>query len=150
LKSTSTIRVRYAETDQMGVVYHTNFLIYFEVGRTDYFRHLGWTYRQMETENVFMPVTECFCRFLQPARYDDELIISTTLEMLSRLKLKFSYQVKRSGDSNIIAEGYTIHVPTNAAGKPCRIPAIYLNSMNNPQSAVPGSQRDQDSRRTKD
>jgi acyl-CoA thioester hydrolase len=116
----------------MGVVYHTNFLIYFEVGRTDYFRQFGWTYRQMEKDNIFMPVTECFCQFLQPAKYDDELEISTTLEMLSRLKLKFSYRVHRRGDPNLIAEGYTIHVPTNAAGKPCRIPAIYQEALKSP------------------
>jgi len=79
-----------------------------------------------------MPVTECFCHFTQPAKYDDELEISTSLEMLSRLKLKFTYQVYRKGDSNLIAEGYTVHVPTNAAGKPCRIPAIYLESFNTP------------------
>ncbi|PWT90142.1 MAG: thioesterase [Acidobacteria bacterium] len=113
----------------MGVVYHTNFLVYFEIGRTDYFRQFGWTYRQMESDDVFMPVIECHCHYYVPARYDDELDVVTRLEMTSRLKLKFSYEVFRKGDEKLIAEGYTIHVSINSTGKPCKIPAVYLEAL---------------------
>ena len=113
----------------MGVVYHSNFFVYFEIGRTDYFRKLGFTYKQLERENVFMPVTDCSCGFLLPAYYDDELDIYTELEMLSRLKLKFSYRVIRRTDNKQIAEGFTVHVPVNRAGVPCRIPNPYLEAL---------------------
>lgn len=129
MKSLSTVRVRYAETDNMGVVYHSNFLIYFEIGRTDYFRNLGFTYRAMEADHVFMPVTECHCEFKLPAYYDDELEIETDFEMLSRIRLKFTYTVVRKADSRLIAEGYTVHVPVNRSGAPCRIPAEYLEAL---------------------
>jgi acyl-CoA thioester hydrolase len=129
LTSRSRIRVRYAETDTMGVVYHSNFLIYFEIGRTDYFRDLGFTYREMETKDVYMPVTECYCRYLVPARYDDELEILTKFNTISRLKFKFAYEVLRMKDAKILAEGYTIHVPVNSAGSPCRIPQEYRDAL---------------------
>lgn len=125
----STIRVRYAETDNMGVVYHSNFFVYFEIGRTDFFRKLGFTYKKLEEENVFMPVTDCACRFLLPAYYDDELEIQTELKMLSRLKLKFSYGVIRKRDGKRIADGYTAHVPVNRSGSPCRVPGLYLEAL---------------------
>jgi acyl-CoA thioester hydrolase len=129
LTSRSRIRVRYAETDTMGVVYHSNFLVYFEIGRTDYFRDLGFTYKEMETKDVFMPVTECYCRYLLPARYDDELEILTKFSTISRLKFKFTYEVLRMKDAKILADGYTIHVPVNSAGYPCRIPQEYRNAL---------------------
>ena len=125
MTSRSRVRVRYAETDTMGVVYHSNFLIYFEIGRTDYFRNLGFTYKEMEAGDIFMPVTESFCRYLIPARYDDELEILTNFTTLSRLKFKFTYQVVRLTDSKNLADGYTTHVPVNSAGAPCRIPEQY-------------------------
>jgi acyl-CoA thioester hydrolase len=138
LKSRSTVRVRYAETDQMGVVYHSNFLVYFEIGRTDYFRKFGFTYRQMESEHVYMPVTESYCKHYASAEYDDELEIFTSLEMLSRLKLKFLYEVIRKKDERKMAEGFTIHVPVNSEGKPCRIPAGYLQALRSEQEATRG------------
>ncbi len=114
----------------MGMVYHSNFLIYFEIGRTDYLRGLGFTYRKMEEDQVFMPVTECYCRYHMPAVYDDELVVQTRLEMPSRLQLKFCYEVVRKEDSKLIAEGYTVHVPINPEGKPRRMPSKYLNALN--------------------
>jgi acyl-CoA thioester hydrolase len=113
----------------MGVVYHSNFLIYFEIGRTDYFRELGFTYKEMEAGDIFMPVTESYCRFLIPARYDDRLEILTSFSTLSRLKFKFSYQVVRAEDSKILADGYTIHVPVNSTGVPCRVPEQYRTAL---------------------
>ena len=125
----SRVRVRYAETDTMGVVYHSNFLVYFEIGRTDYFRDLGFTYRELETKDIFMPVTECYCCYLVPAQYDDELEILTKFSTISRLKFKFTYEVLRMKDTKVLAEGYTIHVPVNSAGNPCRIPQEYRDAL---------------------
>ena len=127
------MRVRYAETDNMGVVYHSNFLIYFEIGRTDYFRNLGFTYKKMEEDHVYMPVTECYCRYLIPAKYDDELEVVTGLEMLSRLKIKFLYDVVRKQDAIKIAEGFTVHVPVDPRGNPCRIPVVYREALGGPK-----------------
>jgi acyl-CoA thioester hydrolase len=118
----------------MGMVYHSNFLQYFEIGRTDYFRDLGFTYRKMESDRVYMPVTECYCKYLVPAQYDDLLEVQTELEMLSRLKIKFLYEVLRKEDQKLIAQGYTIHVPINSDGNPRRIPSIYLEALHHSQS----------------
>jgi acyl-CoA thioester hydrolase len=112
----------------MGIVYHSNFLIYFEIARTDYFRHIGFTYKELEQENVFMPVLECYCRYDRSAYYDDQLEIITEFEMLSRLKMKFHYEVFRRPDNEKLATGYTIHAPVNRAGKPCRIPERYAQA----------------------
>jgi acyl-CoA thioester hydrolase len=123
------VRVRYADTDQMGVVYHSNFLVYFEVGRADYFRQFGFTYKDLEKENVFMPVTESYCKHYSSAEYDDELLVLTRLEMISRLQIKFLYEIVRKRDEKKMAEGFTIHVPVNGDGKPCRIPAVYREAL---------------------
>ena len=130
MSSRSLVRVRYAETDQMGFVYHSHFLAYFEIGRTDYFRELGFTYKAMEADGIFMPVVECACRYHLPARYDDELEIRTSLKMLSRLKIRFDYRVVRKQDNATIAEGSTTHVPVGRDGKPCRIPSPYQAALN--------------------
>src|SRR5207237_5990773 len=103
----------------MGYVYHSNFLAYFEIGRTDYFREIGFTYKNLEADQVFMPVVECSCKFLSPAHYDDELEIHTEMEMLSRLKIQFRYDVFRARD--LLVQGSTTHVPVNREGKPCKI-----------------------------
>jgi acyl-CoA thioester hydrolase len=129
LISRSRVRVRYAETDTMGVVYHSNFFVYFEIGRTDYFRELGFTYKEMEMHNIFMPVMDCYCKFILPAKYDDELEILTELSALSRIRYKFTYQIVRVGDAKLLAEGYTTHVPVNSEGVPCRIPQQYRDAL---------------------
>jgi acyl-CoA thioester hydrolase len=132
LKSRSTVRVRYAETDKLGVVYHSNYFVYFEIGRTEYFRQAGFSYREMEDDRIAMPVTECGCRYYRPAVYDDELEIVTELNVLSRLRLRFSYEVFRTGDGSKLADGFTVHVPVNPQGRPCRIPPRYLSALNPP------------------
>ena len=96
--SESTLRVRYAETDKMGVVYHANYFVWFEVGRTDLLRHAGWTYREMEAEGVSLPVIEAHAEYKHPARYDDELEIRVEASMPSPARLRFSYQVVRVAD----------------------------------------------------
>jgi acyl-CoA thioester hydrolase len=120
--SVSTLRVRYAETDKMGVVYYANYLVWFEVGRADLLRSLGWSYREMEVAGIALPVIEAHCQYLRPARYDDEIDVRTEGRMLSPVRMEFQYQVVRKDDQTITAEGKTVHAAVDAAGKPCRLP----------------------------
>ena len=120
--SVTTLRVRYAETDKMGVVYYANFLVWFEVARADLMRSLGWTYREMEAAGVSLPVLEAHCEYRRPARYDDEIEVRTEGRMLSPIRMKFSYIVVRRADGVVTAEGYTVHAAVDAAGRPCRLP----------------------------
>ena len=120
--SVTTLRVRYAETDKMGVVYYANFLVWFEVARADLLRGLGWTYREMEAAGVSLPVIEAHCEYQRPARYDDEIEVRTEGRMLSPVRMKFSYRVVRRADQAVAAEGYTVHAAVDAAGRPCRLP----------------------------
>ena len=116
------IRVRYAETDKMGVVYYANYFVWFEVGRTELLRSLGWSYREMETGGVGLPVIEAHCEYRQPARYDDDLEVRTTGELVSAVCLAFDYEVVRRTDGIVTAVGRTVHAAVKADGKPCRLP----------------------------
>jgi acyl-CoA thioester hydrolase len=118
----SPVRVRYAETDQMGVVYYANYFVWFEVGRTDLLRLAGWSYREMEAEGFQLPVIEAHCTFRQPAKYDDALEIRTTGTALSPVRVQFAYEVVRSADQATIASGTTIHATLDRNGRPCRLP----------------------------
>ncbi len=120
--SVSTLRVRYAETDKMGVVYYANYLVWFEVARADLLRSLGWSYREMEAAGISLPVIEAHCQYLRPARYDDEIDVKTEGRMLSPVRMEFLYQVVRKADQAIAAEGRTVHAALDASGKPCRLP----------------------------
>ena len=125
MKSSSTpsrIRVRYAETDKMGVVYYANYLVWFEVGRTDLLRGSGWSYREMEVEGFSLPVIEAQCSYRQSARYDDDLDIRTTGTLLSRVRVRFNYEFVRAADEAVLAEGYTVHASLDQDGRPRRLP----------------------------
>jgi acyl-CoA thioester hydrolase len=115
LTNQTPIRVRYAETDQMGIVYHSNYLIWFEVGRTELFREAGLPYTLFEEQGLGLAVIEASCRYRRPALYDDNLIIKTNLEEFSSRKVTFIYQVIR--DNTLLAEGKTVHVFMNRDGK---------------------------------
>jgi acyl-CoA thioester hydrolase len=119
--SSSHIRVRYAETDQMGVVYYANYFVWFEVARADLLRSLGWSYREMEQAGVSLPVIEAHCEYRRPARYDDELEVSAEGRMLSPVRIEFTYRVVQR-DQVLTASGRTVHAALDAAGKPCRLP----------------------------
>lgn len=107
----SKLRVRYAETDSMGIVYHANYLIWMEVGRTDYFRQLGFTYKQLERDyNIHTPVVELNCRYHAPAFYDDDISVQTVLSTANRRLLRFTYKIFRSSDSLLLAEGESVHL----------------------------------------
>ncbi len=120
--STSTIRVRYAETDKMGVVYYANYFVWFEVARTDLLRALGWSYREMEHAGVSLPVIDARCEYLRPARYDDELEVRTEGRLLSPIRMEFSYEVRILPDGVVAASGKTVHAALDTTGRPCRLP----------------------------
>lgn len=120
--STTTVRVRYAETDQMGVVYYANYFVWFEVARTDLLRTLGWSYREMEAAGVVLPVIEAECRYRRPARYDDEMEIRTEARVTSPVRMEFHYEVTVKGHTAIVASGRTAHAALDRGGKPCRLP----------------------------
>ena len=122
-RSTSRVRVRYAETDQMGVVYYANYFVWFEVGRADLLRHAGWSYREMETDGIVLPVIEAHCAYRQSARYDDELEVRTSGALLSPIRLEFAYEVVRPSDAALIAEGRTMHASLDRDGRARRLPA---------------------------
>jgi acyl-CoA thioester hydrolase len=122
-QSTSTVRVRYAETDQMGVVYYANYFVWFEVGRTDLLRSAGWSYRAMETDGFSLPVIDAQCTYLESARYDDEIEVRTSGALLSPVRVQFTYQVVRPSDRVTLATGTTIHAALGRTGRPCRLPA---------------------------
>lgn len=111
------IIVRYAETDKMGVVHHSNYLVYFEAGRTDFIKNCGITYSEMEEKGVMIPLVESNCKYMQGAKYEDELIIKTSIEELTPVKVKFSYSVIREIDQKEIAKGSTIHAFVNDSFK---------------------------------
>ena len=121
--STSLVRVRYAETDKMGVVYYAHYLVWFEIGRTDWLRHTGWNYRAMEEEGLALPVIESHCEYRLGARYDDEIEIRTRARLASAATIAFDYEVCRRADGAALATGYTKHVTIDAAGRPTRLPA---------------------------
>ena len=121
-QSISRIRVRYAETDQMGVVYYANYFVWFEVGRTDLLRESGWTYRDMEVEGFSLPVIEAQCVYHASAKYDDDIEVRTTGAMRSAVRVQFTYQVVRASDAAILASGLTVHATLDRSGRPCRLP----------------------------
>jgi acyl-CoA thioester hydrolase len=120
------VRVRYAETDQMGVVYYANYLVWFEVGRAELMRQRGLDYKQMEIEEgCLMAVVESNARYKAPARYDEELIIETTVTGVRGPVVRFSYRVLRAADSLLLCEGETVHVVVGRDMKRCPMPRKY-------------------------
>ena len=127
--SQTRIRVRYAETDQMGVVYYANFFIWFEIGRVELLRELGFHYKQMEIDDdCHIPVVEANCRYKSPAHYDDELLLETTVLAMRRSVIKFGYRLLRPENeaNTLLAEGATTHVTVDRAMRPVRLPRKYV------------------------
>ena len=120
--SVSYVRVRYAETDKMGVVYYANYFVWFEVARADLLRSLGWSYREMELAGVSLPVIEAQCQYQRGARYDDELEVKAEGRMVSPVRMEFLYEVFHRGDGALSASGRTVHAAIGANGRPCRLP----------------------------
>ena len=120
------VRVRYAETDQAGVVYHANYLVWFEVGRVELCRAYGFNYRDMEKEaDAYLPVTECRVTYRQPARYDEELRVLARIVALRSRAISFAYEVRRVSDDALLATGETHHIVINSAGRARAFPPHY-------------------------
>jgi acyl-CoA thioester hydrolase len=132
--TTHQVRVRYAETDQMGIVYYANYLVWFELGRVELMRSLGLAYSQLEKEHeCILPVIEATCRYRSPARYDDEILIETRPALLRESVLKFAYRILRKGsdgaEPTLLAEGETVHVVCDDQLKRKPLPAHYSEAL---------------------
>jgi len=123
------LRVRYAETDQMGVVYHSNHLIWFEVGRVELMREMGFSYRDLERDDGrFIAVAEVQCRYRAPVYYDEEIVVRTRLKKVRDSVVIFSYELVRADDRTLLAEGETTHIVTDSAMKVAALPEKYLTA----------------------
>jgi len=124
------LRVRYAETDQMGVVYHANHLIWFEVGRVEMMRELGFSYRDMERKDGrFIAVAEVTCRYRAPVYYDEEILVRTRLKTVRESVVSFSYELVRADNRTLLAEGETTHIVTDSQMKVAALPEKYLTAL---------------------
>jgi acyl-CoA thioester hydrolase len=119
------LRVRYAETDGMGVVYYSNYLIWMEVGRVELCRAIGVRYRDMEKDGVLLAVAEASCRYLSPARYDDEVIVKTSVGEASARMIRFEYEMRAADDGRKLASGYTKHIFCGRDLKRTKLPEKY-------------------------
>jgi len=125
----TSLRVRYAETDNMGVAYHSNFVIWFEVGRVELMRQLGFRYRDMEEhDNCHMPVVDMRVRYKAPARYDDEIVVRTQLKNVRRSLLHFGYEIFRAADRVLLATGETMHIVVDGKFDRCSLPEKYMEA----------------------
>jgi len=125
------LRVRYAETDKMGVVYHSNFVIWFEVGRVELLRQLGFQYSEMEAEdNCHIPVVDLRVRYKSPALYDDEIVVRTQIKKVRSSLLHFSYEIFREADRTLLATGETMHIIVNNKLERTMLPEKYMQAFN--------------------
>lgn len=137
------IRVRYAETDQMGIVHHSNYLIWFEAGRSDFCRSRGFSYKEMEErDDALLVVAESYVRYKSPAFYEDRLIIRTKIAEMRSRSIRFIYEVYRPSDAVVIAEGETLHLVTDSTKRVKAIPENYrqmlLSDRVDSQAEFPG------------
>jgi acyl-CoA thioester hydrolase len=136
----ATVRVRYAETDQMGVVYHANYLIWFEIGRVELMRALGFEYKLMESvDDCFIVVAEASCRYLRPARYDELLRVRTRISQAGNRIVKYSYELLRDSDETLLATGGTTHVICGRDGRPKQLPEKYRTKFRQLAANAPAS-----------
>ena len=130
--SQTKLRVRYAETDQMGVVYYANYFVWCEIGRVEFFRQLGWDYKQMElADDCHLPVVEASCRYRAPARYDDEVVIETTVTVVRSHVIKFGYRLLRvtAEGNQLLADAETVHVSVDKQMQRTTLPEKYLTAI---------------------
>ncbi|HEV3332845.1 MAG TPA: thioesterase family protein [Bryobacteraceae bacterium] len=120
------LRVRYAETDQMGVVYYANYLVWMEVGRVELCKALGFDYRDMERDGVLMAVAEANCRYLSPARFDDEVVVKTWIAEANFRVIQFAYEMRLTADDRKLASGFTRHLLVNRHFQRIRLPEKYF------------------------
>lgn len=122
----TAVNVRYAETDQMGIVYYANYLVWFEVGRVAWCRARGFRYADMESgDERYLIVAEASCRYKSPARFEDDIVVRTTLAKANDRIIQYSYEIRRKRDGELLATGETTHVVTDLNHKPVRLPDRY-------------------------
>ena len=127
IQSRATVTVRYAETDMMGIVYHANYLAWFEVGRVEFLRQLGFSYKDMEKQDdCFIAVVDVRCRYKAPALYDDEVIVRTRLKNIRESVIHFGYQLVRVSDGAVLAEGETTHIVADSQMRKTALPEKYM------------------------
>ena len=129
LASETPFRVRYSDTDAMGIAHHTAHIRWLENGRTDFCRELGFSYADMEKDGVALAVVDVRCRYRAPARFEEELVVRTSLQDLHRKRLVFAYRVERSDDGALIAEGETVHMPITREGRVVAIPDSFYTAL---------------------
>lgn len=133
-----TLRVFYGDTDQMGVAYYANYLRWFEMARNEYLRALGYPYRRLEEEGFILPVTKAGCRYMRAAHYDDLLQVEAWIAERSRVRVRFSYRIRRQGEDDPVAEGFTVHACLNAADLEIRrVPESLLLALDRFQTSEP-------------
>jgi len=123
----ATVRVIYGDTDNMGLAYHANYFRWFEIGRSEMFRSLGMAYRDIEKRGIFLPVAEVGCKYLAPIRYDDLLVIETTLDTSVRGSMKFDYTIFKENDNTALARGFSKHPFMTREGKVVRPPSFIMD-----------------------
>ncbi|MFS8540525.1 MAG: acyl-CoA thioesterase [Tissierellales bacterium] len=124
MESSAIVRVRYKDTDQMGVVYNGNYFTWFEVGRVELLRDIGISYKDLEKRGVFTAVAEAYCKYIKPARFDDEIIIKTRIRKLTEIRVEFEYSLYRKEDELLLAKGYTLHVFVDKNIKPVNLKKV--------------------------
>ncbi len=127
--NSTTIRVRYSETDQMGTFYNSRALEWFECGRTELLRATGVSYREMESRGVMLPLVESHVEYLGRAQYDDELVITTTVAMSGKARVRFDIEIAQAQGLSPIARGWTVHATVSPQGKPVRPPQWFLDAI---------------------
>jgi acyl-CoA thioester hydrolase len=128
--STTEVRVRYADTDQMHIVYHAKYLEYFEQGRSDLLRAIGLPYPRIESLGFHLPVVEAHAKYLKPAKYDDLLVVSTILREVPLAKIRIDYELRPAGGGDLLATGYTFHSFIDVkSGKVSRAPAFFTEAV---------------------
>jgi acyl-CoA thioester hydrolase len=125
--SETKLKVRYVETDQMGIVHHSNYYAWFEVGRGDFIEKIGITYNDMEKKGIMLPLKESYCKYIQGAKYEDNITIQTFIEELSPVKVIFNYNVIRELDGKLLAKGKTIHAFVSKEFKIVNLKKEYVN-----------------------
>jgi acyl-CoA thioester hydrolase len=123
------IRVRYAETDQMGVVYHANHFVWFEIGRVEFLRQLGFSYKDMERQDeCFIAVVDAQCRYKAPVHYDDEVVVRTSLTHVRDKVIRFGYELRSAQSGGLLAEGETTHIVANSKMQSRALPEKYIKA----------------------
>ncbi|HEB84515.1 MAG TPA: acyl-CoA thioesterase [Bacteroidetes bacterium] len=141
--ATARFHVRYADTDQMGHVYYANYLIYFEMARSEWMRSAGLPYSKFENMGYIVPVVEAHVRYRRRIFYDDLVEVKTGVKPVSKTRFRFSYEVRRAGEEPILADGWTVHTVLDGDGRPQRIPDLFLDMMErHAGGGEPGETRD--------